>query len=172
MKRLLTTVLTISLCLLIMSACSEKRTDIAEENTSDQVSDEMMCTLLVECKTAIGRFDEKQDILPPDGIIYEETQVPFNEGDTVFDVLKREMRNNKIHLEYSMTPVYDNAYIEGIGNLYEFDCGELSGWMFRVNGEFPGVGCSDVKVRNGDRIEFVYSCDMGRDVGKDRELTS
>ena len=48
----------------------------------------------------------------------------------------------------------------------------LSGWMFRVNGEFPCVGCSDVKVRNGDRIEFVYSCDTGGDVGKDSELTS
>ena len=93
-------------------------------------------------------------------------------GDTVFDVLKREMHSSKIHLEYSMTPVYDTAYIEGIGNLYEFDCGELSGWLFRVNGEFPGVGCSDVILSDGDIIQFVYSCDMGRDVGKNSNFTS
>ena len=168
MKRLLTVALMVSLCLFMLMACSGKTDDIAEENTKS----EMMCILSVECKTAVEKNSEKQNILPSDGIIYKETQVSIAEGDTVFDVLKREMQNNKIHLEYSMTPMYDNAYIEGIGNLYEFDCGELSGWMFRVNGEFPGVGCSDVKVRNGDRIEFVYSCDMGRDVGKDRELTS
>lgn len=171
MKRLLRAILFIALCLFILSGCVGKQYGIKEEN-GDCSSEELLCILSVECKTAIGKCSEKQGILPSDGIIYKETQVAFNEGDTVFDVLRREMQNNKIHLEYSMTPVYDNAYIEGIGNLYEFDCGELSGWMFRVNGEFPGVGCSDVKVRNDDRIEFVYSCDMGRDVGKDSELLS
>ena len=28
----------------------------------------------------------------------------------------------------SKTPIYNSAYIEGIHNLYEFDCGSLSGW--------------------------------------------
>ena len=119
----------------------------------------------VECKTAIGKCSEKQGILPPDGIIYEETKVPFNEGDTVFDVLKREMRNNKIHLEYSMTPVYDNAYIEGIGNLYEFDCGELSGWMYKVNGWYPNYGCSSYTVKDGDAFVWAYTCDRNDNVG-------
>ena len=66
----------------------------------------------------------------------------FTEGESVFDVLKRVCRENKIHMEFSETPVYQSAYIEGIGNLYEFDCGEGSGWMYRVNGEFPNYGCS------------------------------
>ena len=169
MKRLLTVILSVSLFLFILSACGEKQDGVKEKNGGEP-SGELLCALSVECKTAIGKCSGKQDILPPDGIIYKETQVAFREGDTVFDVLKREMQNNKIHLEYSMTPMYDNAYIEGIGNLYEFDCGELSGWMFRVNGEFPKVGCSDIIVKDGDRIEFVYSCDMGRDVGKEPDI--
>lgn len=38
--------------------------------------------------------------------------------------------------------MYNSAYIEGINNLYEFDCGSLSGWMYKVNEWFPNYGCS------------------------------
>ena len=33
--------------------------------------------------------------------------------------------------------MYNSYYVEGIGNLYEFDCGSESGWMYKVNGWFP-----------------------------------
>lgn len=39
----------------------------------------------------------------------------FYEGESVFDVLLRETKNHKIHMEYSETPLYQAAYIEGIG---------------------------------------------------------
>lgn len=68
-------------------------------------------------------------------------------------------------MEASYAPVYDSAYIEGIANLYEFDCGSLSGWTYCVNGVFPNYGCSNFKLSDGDEIEFHYSCDLGRDVG-------
>ena len=56
-------------------------------------------------------------------------------------------------------------YIEGIHNLYEFDCGDLSGWMYKVNGWFPNYGCSRYQLKQGDVIEWVYTCDLGKDVG-------
>ena len=56
------------------------------------------------------------------------------------------------------------AYIEGINNIYEFSCGELSGWMYCVNGEYPNVGCSDYKIKDGDNIEWYYTCDLGEDL--------
>ena len=68
-------------------------------------------------------------------------------------------------MEFSQSPVYETAYIEGIGNLYEFDAGALSGWMYRVNGWFPNYGCSSYQVQDGDVIEWVYTCDLGADVG-------
>ena len=68
-------------------------------------------------------------------------------------------------MEFVNTPIYNSAYIEGINNLYEFDAGELSGWMYCVNGEFPNYGSSGYKVKPGDKIEWHYSCDLGRDVG-------
>jgi hypothetical protein len=89
----------------------------------------------------------------------------FYEGETVFDVLQREMINEKIHFEFSNNPVYNAAYVEGIGNLYEFDCGSLSGWTYSVNGWFPNYGCSRYLVSEGDRIEWLYTCDLGEDVG-------
>ena len=75
------------------------------------------------------------------------------------------MKRNKIHMEFVNTPIYNSAYIEGIANLYEFDCGELSGWMYKVNGWFPNYGCSRYQLKDGDRVECVYSCDLGADVG-------
>ena len=95
-------------------------------------------------KKAVGR--------PPKYTSKEEIQ----EGDSVFDVLKRALISSGVHLEFSLTPVYNSAYIEGIGNLYEFDCGERSGWKFSVNGEVPRVGCSDVLVKPSDKIVFFY----------------
>ena len=57
--------------------------------------------------------------------------------------------------------------IEGIANLYEFDCGELSGWMYKVNDWFPNYGCSRYELKDGDKVEWVYTCDLGKDVGGD-----
>ena len=39
--------------------------------------------------------------------------------------------------------------------------------MYSVNGQFPNVGCSSYEVKSGDKIEWIYSCDLGRDIGKD-----
>lgn len=63
------------------------------------------------------------------------------------------------------TPVFNSAYIEGIANIYELDCGELSGWMYSVNGSFPNYGCSKYTLTNNDKIEWVYTCNLGIDVG-------
>mgnify|MGYP000547412666 FL=1 len=70
-------------------------------------------------------------------------------------------------MEYSFTPVYNSDYIEGINNLYEYDCGRGSGWMYCVNGWYPNYGCSRYIVQPGDEIEWHYTCDFGRDLGVD-----
>lgn len=127
------------------------------------------CTVSISCATILENLDrlnaEKADLIPADGVLLAPTAVEFTEGESVFDVLKRVCRENKIHMEFSETPVYQSAYIEGIGNLYEFDCGEGSGWMYRVNGEFPNYGCSRYTLADGDTVEWVYTCDFGADVG-------
>lgn len=84
----------------------------------------------------------------------------------MFDILRRVCEERKIQLEYSWTPVYDSYYIEGIHQLYEFDCGSESGWMYKVNEVFPNYGCSSYEPKAGDAIVFLYTCKgYGADVG-------
>ena len=103
--------------------------------------------------------------MPDDGVLLPAAEVTFSQGESVYDVLQRVCRENKIHMESSFTPVYNSAYIEGIGNLYEFDVGSGSGWMYAVNGWYPNYGCSRYVLQDGDTVEWVYTCDLGQDVG-------
>ncbi|OXM17613.1 hypothetical protein CGZ75_12410 [Paenibacillus herberti] len=126
-------------------------------------------TLSVKADTILAnkdQFDEdKLELLPKDGVIYSKQKVIFEKGESVFDVLLREMKKKKIHLEFSKSSIYGSNYIEGINNIYEFDGGELSGWMYKVNGVFPNYGSSSYKLKDGDTIEWIYTLDLGRDVG-------
>lgn len=127
------------------------------------------CTLSVECGSILNHLDDltagKESLVPADGVILPATSVSFSDGDTVFDVLKKTMRQEGILFEFETTPLYSGVYIEGIANLYEFDCGPLSGWMYAVNGVFPNYGCGSCKVKDGDKIRWIYTCDLGRDIG-------
>ena len=127
------------------------------------------CTISISCATILNNMSwldpEKVELVPEDGWLLEPLTVTFHDGESVFDVLSRVVKQNNIHMEYENTPMYNSAYIEGIGNLYEFDCGELSGWMYSVNDWFPNYGCSRYQVQNGDVIKWVYTCDLGYDVG-------
>lgn len=77
------------------------------------------------------------------------------------------MRHEQIQMEFqgAKDNAYASAYIQGINYLYEFSCGNLSGWMYRVNGEFPSYGISRYQLKDKDELELVYTCDLGRDVG-------
>jgi hypothetical protein len=127
------------------------------------------CTISIDCLVAITNIEDlekaKVDILPADGMILSATEVEFQAGDTVFDVLVEVTRENKIHMEFSENPVLKSTYIEGIANIYEFDCGERSGWTYLVNGKGVGVGSSSYVLSDGDVIQWRYTCDGGDDVG-------
>ena len=130
---------------------------------------QLTCTLTITCKTILDNLEdldpEKIELVPEDGVILAKKTVTFYEGENVFQLLRRETKMNKIHMEFEETPIYNSAYIEGIHNLYEFDCGELSGWMYSVNGWYPNYGCSRYQLKEGDQVEWIYTCDLGRDIG-------
>lgn len=124
---------------------------------------ENVCTLSVRCDTILNNMDKlkpgKEGLIPPDGIIFPAAEVVFHEGESVFNVLQREMKKNKIHMEFVNTPSTNSAYIEGINNIYEFDCGQNSGWTYKVNGKSPNYGCSRYTLKPGDIVEWIYTCD-------------
>ncbi|MBR5571406.1 MAG: DUF4430 domain-containing protein [Oscillospiraceae bacterium] len=151
-------------------------TDSAQSNTEDTEDTEeydtasYYCAIEIRCDTILDNMGNltpgKESYVPASGTILGTTRVGFDEGETVFDVLKRVCDSAGIQIEYSWTPIYDSYYVEGINHLYEFDCGELSGWMYKVNGWFPNYGSSSYDLENGDTIVWCYTCEgLGADVG-------
>lgn len=90
--------------------------------------------------------------------------VGFDSTESVYDILRRICDENNIQMESSFTPAFGSYYVEGINNLYEFDCGGSSGWMYSVNGAFPNYGCSSYIPENNDKIAFRYTCELGYDL--------
>ena len=139
----------------------------------ETTKEKLTCTITIRCDTILNNMDNldpaKAPYVPDDGVILREVTVEFEEGETVFDVLNRVCRQYNIPIEYSWTPMYDSYYIEGINNLYEFDCGSESGWMYKVNGWFPNYGCSSYYLTGGEKIVWCYTCNgLGEDVGAER----
>ena len=136
---------------------------------------EFTITLTVRCDTLLNNMsllrEEKRELVG-DGVIFPATVVIAYDGESVFNVLQREMRRARIHMEFRNTPIYNSAYILGINNLYEFDAGELSGWIYCVAPAdtgirwYPNYGCSRYQLSPGDVVEFNYTCDHGRDLGQ------
>ena len=133
------------------------------EHIDDITEDSQTVFLSINCSTVLDnaeKLDKGLEKYVGNGEILSKTEYVLRENDTVYDLLLRAVRHNKIQLEHK-----ENGYIMGINYLYEFSCGELSGWMYRVNGEFPTVSCADYVLSDGDYVEWVYTCDLGRDVG-------
>ena len=144
---------------------------VEPENNETDTTKTYTCIFSIECTAILNNLEnlnpEKLELIPSDGIILEQVEVEFFDGESVFDVLQRVCQENGIHLESEWTPIYNSAYIKGINNLYEKDCGKLSGWQYRVNGWYPNYGCSRYKLTDGAKVDFRFSCDLGKDIGND-----
>ena len=138
----------------------------------DDITEESETVFLsIRCDTILDNWDKldsslkQEKYVPSNGEILPRTEYVLRKGDTVYDILDRAVRHNKIQMECIYTANYASIYVEGINHLYEFSCGELSGWMYMVNTQFPSVGCSKYELSDGDEIIWCYTCDLGRDVG-------
>jgi len=116
-------------------------------------------TISIRCDTIVGKSDA--EYIPDDGIILNDSFL-IEENETAFDILVEAAKKHSIQLDYSGTT--GTIYISGINYIYEFDFGDLSGWMYLVNSEKPSVGCDGYVLSDGDNIEFLYSCEMGNDL--------
>lgn len=153
---------------------TEADTSQPEESTPEPQPEpedtSLYCTIEIRCDTILDNMDNltegKEGYVPSNGTILGTLAVAFTAGETVFDVLQRVCDSTGIQIEYSWTPMYDSYYIEGINHLYEFDCGNESGWMYKVNGWFPNYGCSSYTLQDGDSVVWCYTCNgLGADVG-------
>ncbi len=146
-------------------------------HSEDITEDSQTVTVSIECKTVLDNWEnlseelKEGDYIPEDGVILEPKEYVLRNGDTAFDLLKRVTRYERIQMEIQGADenIYETAYIQGINYLYEFSCGPLSGWMYQVNDAYQGVGCSRCELKDGDKLTFIYTCDLGRDIGGNYE---
>lgn len=141
-----------------------------DETKTGEQSTESTVTFSISARSILSNWSklvkEKRSFVPGDGWILPPTQVPLKAGDSVYDLLVRITKEKGIQMESQWTPMYDAYYVSGIHQLYEFDCGNLSGWMYQVNGWSPNYGCSKYKdLHPGDEISWEYTCDLGHDIG-------
>jgi len=115
-------------------------------------------TLTIRCDKVAGQAAH----IPEDGLLLPETSLPIAVGDTVYTILTDAARAHGIHMEAS--GAQGMMYIHGIGNIYEFDFGDLSGWVYTVNGESASVGVDQYVLKPGDKVEFHYTLELGKDI--------
>lgn len=152
-------------------AAEQKKKEEQEKPKQEQTTTKSSgtCTIAIECSAILDHLDDlkesKRSYVPSSGVILKKTTVSFDEGETVYDVLARTCKKAGIQLEVSYSGGYGSYYVEGIGNLYEFDCGRQSGWAYTVNGASPNYGCSSCVVKDGDHIAWSYTCKgLGSDI--------
>lgn len=143
---------------------TEAPTTTETPTTTEAPTPTYSCTIQISCATILNHMDslkpEKAGLIPADGVILSARTVTFTEGETVYDVLRRACRDAGVPLDAVYSPAYGTAYVKGINNIYEFDCGNLSGWKYCVNGVYPNYGCSAYVLKEGDVIQWNYTCDM------------
>ena len=123
-------------------------------------NEKITVTFSVDCRNAInygilsqGSFAQ---VLPADGIILSTSAITVKTGENVMSALKKILKENRINFSIS-----SSGYVRMIGGLSEFDCGAYSGWMYKVNGVLPSVSTKSYPLKDGDKVEFVYTCKMG-----------
>ena len=158
-----------------------KKTEAETQKTEPETAERSpVCFVTIDCKNIKNNLSSlkkgKKAFVPQSGYILKDARVPFEEGESAFDALKRAFKENVctdnceycqkggIQLEFSFTPAYKSYYVEGIHQLYEKDCGSFSGWMFSVNGKFSDVSSSEYLLKAGDKVTFAFTVSMGDDL--------
>ena len=140
---------------MLFTMCSCGKTDSTE---SIQFDFSINCSKISENMDAIVN-EAIRDLVPEDGIIFEEAAVATGNAGSVMDATIEFCKAMKIS--------YDNSqgYLTMLADISAGDCGGYSGWLVKINGEFPMVGADEIELQDGDTIEWIYSLDGGADIG-------
>lgn len=115
-------------------------------------------TFSVDCSTAVAAGNETAQAISSDGIILKPMSIALEEGATPFDALQ------KSGLVVSYSRDVFGVFIKSIQSLAVNACGSESGWLYSVNGTYPGKSCSKYTLKDGDVVCWRYTCNNGADV--------
>lgn len=120
-------------------------------------------TVSIDCKTAVNAGYDLASQVSSGGVILGATKVELDPGATVYDALKKVTGSRGIPV--GKVGSGSRIYIASINSLGEGDCGSESGWMYSVNGGYPGQGCGKQVLQSGDKVQWRYTLNLGGDLG-------
>ena len=134
----------------------------APGRTSTSEPAALTCTITIRCDSLRKHWDSLSDKvkakMPENGLFLKKTTVNITASDTVYSILQKVCKAKNIALDAEYSTMFSTEYIRGIGYLYEKEAGDMSGWLYRVNGKLPNYGASNYSVKAGDHIEWLYTC--------------
>lgn len=139
-----------------------------EEYYAKESGHEIAVTVAVSCESALLNMDKINEdinpasVIPDNGVIIPEAATGLDRDATAFDALTAAARDARVRVDY-IGSAY-GLYVTAIGDIYEYGFGENSGWIYRVNGMIPDRSCGEYVLSDGDTVEFLYTCDLGRDI--------
>ncbi len=90
---------------------------------------------------------------------------------TVWDLMQQIQRDNS-KVKFLARDSQYGTYVEGVTydgtTLREFDNGNLSGWMYTLNGRHPEVGVAAQFLSDRDAVVFHYTDDYTKEEGSDK----
>ena len=118
------------------SAPAENQSDTTTANES--AADLMTVSVTVSSDAADGSVSYSED-------------VQLEEGATAYDALMA------TGLDVTASDSSYGKYIEAVGGLGAGDFGDMSGWLYAVNGEDGAVACDQCVLATGDSVEWYYT---------------
>jgi hypothetical protein len=96
-------------------------------------------------------------------VYYASRTMEISDSETAFSLLQK----TGLALEYAGHREHAGYYVESINGFGEFDDGPRSGWMYSVNGAFPGYSSSLYYLSDGDTVRWLYTRELGGDIDAD-----
>lgn len=133
-----------------------------QNNKKEDDGEYITCNVAIDCISVLDKIDllnvSVRKHIPSDGIMLKESQIKVKKDASAYDVLINACKANKIVYDAEYSKVYSSTYVKGIGYLYEKMAGDMSGWVYLVNGKTANVGASRYTVNEGDTITWTYTC--------------
>ncbi|MDK2802201.1 MAG: DUF4430 domain-containing protein [Oscillospiraceae bacterium] len=164
-KNLIIIISVLTMCLSLVS-CGTTNNSANKDNSSNSTNDAMSKSVvytinvkqLVENPELVPEALKNANIIPSDGILFN-SLIDFSEKQTAFDLLVEISKKEKIPIDFSGTSANGDAFIKSIKGIENKAAGDLSGWMYFVNGEMSNVGAAKYELKGGDSIEWKFVTD-------------
>lgn len=157
--------LTVVVLAVFVSGC-KLQTPQQRQNSISAPENPISVSLYIDCKTTLDKLetaaDEVKKVIPDDGVLLAETEFEIEDGGTVYDLLT----TASVQKDFKLAGT--DSYISSLFDLAEFDFGGGSGWQYYVNGEFVTKSVAERTLAEGDKVEFLYTCDLGEDLKQEK----